>query len=265
MVFLCSAVFFLIMIFPSDAFAWGPMTHVYLATEVLNLPALATILAPSVYALLQRYREDFIYGNLMADSIIAKKHVPLEKHPHNWDVAASLLDDASVDHEQAFCLGYLCHLAADTVAHGPFTHERTNMVHALMEFRADSFVQAAHWQKAVTITPSVRKRGDAFLNGRLQTVFLSFSTNAMLFRSSIAVSGVGRMGRNIKEFSGMNSALTQYGSSEEIECMQQDSLQRMVEILTDPRNAPVRSLDPVGSLRPGRFMKLLLSGSSRIG
>ena len=74
---LCLFITFCILLVPSWAFAWGPLTHMYLGSEVI---ALAPAIPAAVYALIRRYKCDFLYGNIMADSVLGKKHLPFERH-----------------------------------------------------------------------------------------------------------------------------------------------------------------------------------------
>ena len=83
--------FLLVILFialPSAAFAWGPLTHVYLGSEIYYL---GSLLPAGIYALIKKYKSDFLYGNLMADIIFGKKYLPDEKSSHSWDVALGLL------------------------------------------------------------------------------------------------------------------------------------------------------------------------------
>src|SRR5512139_1261957 len=97
---------------PSLSYAWGPLTHSYFANEIFSY---APLIPAAVLALLRKYRQDFLYGSLMADMILGKSHLPDSKSSHSWDVALNLLKQARTGPEKAFVYGYLCHLAADTV------------------------------------------------------------------------------------------------------------------------------------------------------
>ena len=81
-----------------------------------NLPVLPAAIAD----LLRAYPFDFLYGNIAADSSIAKHYAPLGRHCHYWHVGQEIHDLAESDALRAFGLGYLCHLSADTVAHNYF-------------------------------------------------------------------------------------------------------------------------------------------------
>ena len=107
----------LIALLPAVAHAWTPGTHIYLGESVLA--NLAQLPAP-VGDLLRAFPFDFLYGNIAADSSMAKKYAPVGRHCHYWHVGQEIHDLAETDALRAFGLGYLCHLAADTVAHNFF-------------------------------------------------------------------------------------------------------------------------------------------------
>src|SRR4026207_2406193 len=61
------------LLVPTAAHAWTPGTHIYLGESVLaNLALLPTAVAD----LLRAYPFDFLYGNIAADSSIAKSYAP---------------------------------------------------------------------------------------------------------------------------------------------------------------------------------------------
>lgn len=115
------AVALLALAFPDSAHAWTPGTHVYLGESLLaNLHLLPVATAE----LLRAFPFDFLYGNIAADSSIAKKYAPVGRHSHYWQVGQEIHDLAESDALRAFGLGYLCHLAADVVAHNFFVPRR---------------------------------------------------------------------------------------------------------------------------------------------
>src|SRR5512145_1180784 len=153
--------FFLI---PDLALAWGPLTHMYLGNEIFSY---GPLIPAGIYALIRKYRQDFLYGNLMADSIIGKKYLPDDKSSHSWEVALRLLKHAETDAEKAFAYGYLCHLAADTVAHEILTEDMQNMEHTWAELKADSMIKKTYWLQAVTFSRAVQRRNDLFMENSL--------------------------------------------------------------------------------------------------
>ena len=106
-----------LLLLPEDARAWTPGTHIYLGESVL---ANLSYLPAAVAELLRANPFDFLYGNIAADSSIAKHYAPLGRHCHYWHVGQEIHDLASSDSLRAFGYGYLSHLAADTIAHNYF-------------------------------------------------------------------------------------------------------------------------------------------------
>src|SRR5512134_457428 len=109
------------LLVPAAAFAWGPLTHIYLGNELFSLGAL---LPAGILEVIRRYRKDFLYGNIMADIIIGKKYLPDDKCSHSWEVGFDLLRAAKTPQQKSFVYGYLSHLAADTVAHHSYTADK---------------------------------------------------------------------------------------------------------------------------------------------
>jgi hypothetical protein len=68
-----------LLAFPDAAHAWTPGTHIYLGETVL---ANLAVLPSGVADLLRAYPFDFLYGNIAADSSIAKHYAPLGRHCH---------------------------------------------------------------------------------------------------------------------------------------------------------------------------------------
>lgn len=183
MVFIFSLIIFIFL--PSFAFAWGPMTHVYLGSELYSY---APLIPAGIMALLRKYRQDFLYGNLMADMIIGKKYLPDDKSSHSWETGLKLLEQSKNGSEKAFVYGYLSHLAADTVAHETLTENKHDMGHTLIELRADSMINKVHWLQSVTISRDVQMRNDVFLKGSLESFIFSFNTNKRIYKGMVFLS-----------------------------------------------------------------------------
>ena len=102
------------MLFPTDAWAWTPGTHVFLGDALLrNL----SFVPHTIAELLAAYPTDFLYGSIAADTSIAKKYAEVGRHCHSWRVGLEIHNEAEPPALRAFGLGYLAHLAADVVAH----------------------------------------------------------------------------------------------------------------------------------------------------
>src|ERR1043166_1655441 len=127
---------------PAAAHAWSPGTHVFLGETIL---ANLQLLPPSVATLLQAFPYDFLYGSIAPDTSIAKKYVPPGRHSHFWHVGQETFDFAGSDALRAFGLGYLSHLAADTIAHNYYvprqlvlTASTRSMGHSYWESRVET-------------------------------------------------------------------------------------------------------------------------------
>ncbi|BCB96372.1 hypothetical protein JZK55_12940 [Dissulfurispira thermophila] len=183
MIFFMSLVGFLLV--PSFSFAWGPLTHIYLGSEIYSY---APLIPAGIMALLRKYRQDFLYGNLMADMILGKKYLPDDKSSHSWDMGLRLMEQAKKGSEKAFVYGYLSHLAADTVAHEALTEDKWNIGHAWIEMKADSLINKTYWLESMTINMAVQRRNDRFLENSLDRFIFSFNTNKRIYKGMVFLS-----------------------------------------------------------------------------
>jgi hypothetical protein len=240
------------LLMPAFAYAWGPLTHIYLGNELFSLGAL---LPAGILEIIRRYRKDFLYGNIMADIIIGKKYLPDEKSSHSWDVGFDLLKAARTQQQKAFVYGYLGHLAADTVAHNSYTVDKRNLGHTILEMKADSIIDKKYWVQAVTIDRKTQMRNDLFLEQSLERLFFSFKTNKRIFKGMVFFSLMNqeRIGNFIDR-----SMLTSLPDREAIELLHQESLDKMIDLLQNFENADVLSASPSGSVHKGRLAKVFL-------
>src|SRR3990172_8476982 len=214
---------------PSFAFAWGPLTHMYLGNELLTC---APLIPAGILALLKKHRQDFLYGNLMADIILGKKYLPEDKSSHSWDVGLKLLDQAKTWPERAFAYGYLSHLAADTVAHETLTDEMGNMGHTWVEMKADSLIDKSYWLQTVMISRAVRKRSDLLLENSLDSYIFSFKTNKRIYKSMVFLSFLNKKRRR-----GVDRQL--------IHDLHEESISRMLELLQNGTESAVLNKNPL--------------------
>jgi hypothetical protein len=227
------------LLIPSVAFAWGPLTHIYLGSEIYYF---STVLPAAVYGLLKKYKEDYLYGNLVADIILAKKYMPLKKNSHNWDVALSLYESSETDTEKAFCLGYMSHLAADTVAHGKYTAGRKVFQHTMLELRADSLIDRSYWFKAVAIDRKVQFRNDAFLEKSLERAIFSFKTNKRIFKGVVALSCLNT---EVPFTDLLYRSLSHGRVDARLKGLHDESLSRIVDVLQNGKASEVLKKDPI--------------------
>ncbi|MDI6890123.1 MAG: zinc dependent phospholipase C family protein [Thermodesulfovibrionales bacterium] len=228
-------IFFLLI--PSLAFAWGPLTHIYFGNEIYYL---GSLLPAWVFNLLRRYREDYLYGNLMADIILAKNLLPSEKNTHSWEVAFSLLESAENPPEKAFSLGYISHLAADTVAHGIYTR-RKSLEHTFLELRADSLIDRRYWLQAVGIGRDIQSRNDKFLERSLERVIFSFKTNKRIFKGMLFLSGLNK--EKFGDFIDRNLLIS--AKKEDVKKLHEESLDRIIDVLRNGNRSAILKKNPI--------------------
>ncbi len=186
-----------ILLYPSDALAWGPLAHLSVSAQALG--QLSTV-GPSIRALLEESGEAFLYGSLAADIVVGKNMARYLYHCHNWRVGFHVFDRAESGAEQAFALGFLAHLAADTVAHNyyvPFktvaSFGKTGARHAYWELRYDQRMDRGLSRLARKVTTRAVRRHDAFLKKTLANAsVLPFGVSRELFRSLLASARLSR-------------------------------------------------------------------------
>lgn len=247
-------ILFILMV-PATAFAWGPLTHIFLGNELFAFSPLIPI---SVMEVIRRYRKDFLYGNIMADIIIGKKYIPDHKNPHTWDVGFDLMQAAEHDQQKAFVYGYLSHLAADTVAHNIYTVDKKNLGHTVMEMKADSIIDKKYWLQAVAIDRKVQTRNDHFLENSLDRFLFSFKTNKRIFKSVVFLSVFSQ--ERIGDFIDRN-LITSLPPRDEIEILHQDSLDRMIDFFQNWEHSEAVKESPRGVVHKGRRIKTFRSAA----
>lgn len=182
----------LLLFLPAEAWAWGPSTHVFLASGILG--DLAAIPLP-LRDLLAAYPYEFLYGNLSADITLAKRYVHYSRHCHRWEMGFALLERGESPRLKSFALGYLSHLAADTLAHNQFvprqllvTSSTANVGHAYWEFRFDSHLASDYLKLAREVVGRDHGAPDELLETVLTQPIFSFRTNKRIFRRMIHLS-----------------------------------------------------------------------------
>lgn len=178
-------------VLPSTAWAWTPGTHIFLGEAVLG--SLAQ-LPKAVAELLANYPVEFLYGSIAADTSIAKKYAPVGRHCHSWAVGLEIYDKAREDSLKSFALGYLAHLAADTVAHNFFVPRyliiasRTSGVgHSYWESRFETHLGQGYSRRAREVILRDHSRSDDHLDRILSPTIFSTHTNRRLFRGMVYV------------------------------------------------------------------------------
>ena len=177
---------------PDCAWAWTPGTHIFLGEAVLRS---LTMLPATVAELLHAFPYDFLYGSIAADSSMAKKYAPAGRHCHAWHVGLEIHEKARDEPLRSFALGYLAHLAADTVAHNFFvphqltvTSSTASLGHSYWESRFETHIGERPGRRARQIIQLDHSRADSLLDRVLSPTIFSTHTNRRIFRGMVMVS-----------------------------------------------------------------------------
>ncbi|KWT92041.1 zinc dependent phospholipase C family protein [Candidatus Magnetominusculus xianensis] len=242
---------------PTAGYAWGPLTHMYLGNEVLSFPYL---LPPAIYVIIKKFKEDFLYGNIIADVVLGKKYLPQNGSSHSWEFGFAILDNAHNNQQKAFSYGYLCHLAADTVCHEILTKEKKNIEHTMYEIKADSLINKKYWLQAVAIKRSVQKRNDEFLENSICNTFFSYKANKRIFKSLVFMSLFTSMSFvNLFEKSFFVSCSPPTAA---IKDLTDTSLKRIVDVIANGRDSSVTNYRPAGEIVHGSIYKKFFQNDS---
>jgi len=232
--------FLSIFFIPTAAEAWGPLTHVYLGTQVLETGA--ALIPAGIYAILRKYRNDYLYGNLSADIILGRRFQGPAKNSHNWDIAWELLGSSKSDRQKAFAYGYLMHLCADTVVHN-LERSRIPFSHSLLEIKSDSMVDKEYRTVLKKLDNRMQNRNDIFLEKRLESLFFSFKTNKRIFKGFLVLS---RIPSYTPVSSFIDNRFPYEITAGNISGFQQEALVRMLELLNNGRESEVLKEQPLG-------------------
>jgi hypothetical protein len=191
--------------------AWGPGNHLEFATRTLRA---RRKLAPEVARLLRAEPSAFLYGNIAADIINFKGYGGHYNHCHRWTIVAEMRARATCPAEHAFALGYLAHLAADTIAHNHFVpyhlarYARSKgLGHLYWEMRADGAVSEAIWSVIARLKADRSLDAlDELVNQAVPHKAFSMRTNKLLFNRVLLSSERDRWRRGVARLQGLSSA-----------------------------------------------------------
>ncbi len=136
--------------------------------------------------MIKLYKDYFIYGNIIPDTVIGKKYLPQEKNPHSWKTGFMLLNKAKTPEEKSFAYGFLTHLAADAVLHNEI-RELNSFQHIIFEIKADRIVDRFYWLQIMSINKKVKKISERFFEQTLLKP-VSFKTSKKIYKSLIFLS-----------------------------------------------------------------------------
>ncbi len=182
---------------PEPLYAWGPGTHIALGEMVLGA---LHLLPPAVRALIDAWPIHYLYGSVAPDISFAKKYVPQGRHCHNWHVGEEIYRTAETDALRAVGLGYLSHLAADTIAHNLYvprqlllTSTTAAIGHTYWEHRMDVHLGRDFIDKSQRLVLGHdHEDADELFDRVLSSTLFSFRTNRRIFRGMIKAQGDAR-------------------------------------------------------------------------
>jgi hypothetical protein len=211
------------------------------------------LVPPAIRALLERYPLHFLYGSVAADISFAKKYVPEGRHCHNWHVGEEIFSSAPSERLTAVGLGYLSHLAADTIAHNIFvprqlllTSTTQALGHTYWEHRMDMHVGEEFLSLARhVVVDHDHSEADALFDDVLSRTIFSFGTNRRIFRGMIRFQGHERW----QGVFGQVLANSRFDlPSPIVDRYFELSFEHIIGYLRDREKSTAALLDPVGDL-----------------
>lgn len=241
--YICASFFF----FESTAHAYGPVTHIYLGTQALGGLAL---LAPPLARILYEHSHAFLYGNVAADVIIAKNLADEERHCHNWSVGFGVLEEAQTDAQKAFAWGYLCHLAADVVAHNYFVpwklatgFSARTTGHAYWEIRLDQKIPGDAWERVHQLSQEPLQEHHELLSRTIEGTLFKFETNLTLFNGMLFIQRLKRWKTLLDRVERRSKWTLSDQDTRELLYL---SERAVMQLLTQGQDAPICQADPTG-------------------
>ncbi len=245
---LALAILLALMLTPGVAHAWTPGTHIFLGEAVMrSLP----LLPSSISELLAAFPYDFLYGSIAADTSIAKKYAAAGRHCHSWNVGFEIHNSAESEPLRAFGLGYLAHLAADSVAHNYFvphqltiTSSTAALGHSYWESRFDMHIGERFSRTAKQLILRDHTHSDEHLDRILSPTIFSTPTNRRIFRGMVYVADSEswqRIFHLVEEKSRWDLA------EREVETYMARAFDYIIDLMTRLDHADVYKLDPAGT------------------
>jgi hypothetical protein len=242
------AILLALMLTPAVAHAWTPGTHIFLGEAVMrSLP----LLPSSISELLAAFPYDFLYGSIAADTSMAKKYAAAGRHCHSWNVGFEIHNNAESEPLRAFGLGYLAHLAADSVAHNYFvphqltiTSSTAALGHSYWESRFDMHIGERFSRTAKQLILRDHTHSDEHLDRILSPTIFSTSTNRRIFRGMVYVADSEswqRIFHLVEEKSRWDLA------EREVETYMARAFDYIIDLMTRLDHADVYKLDPAGT------------------
>jgi zinc dependent phospholipase C len=179
---------------------WGPGVHIETSLYILES---LLLIAPFARKIIQAYPYAFIYGSVAPDMVFGKRYMTHERNNHNWDNGFRVFRMAEGDRQKSFALGYLTHLAADTVAHNMYVPDRMidindDRSHMMQELVFDAALDDQVWKIAQQVARKHYPECNRLLRKNLPRTPLPKIVNQELFRSGVLLVRFGGWERIIR-------------------------------------------------------------------
>lgn len=237
-----------VALFPADAWAWGPITHIVHGSTVLES---LHLLPPAVASLLAAHREPYLYGCVGADIIQAKAYTrSVATHCHRWPVAWNIVGSAQTDGELAFAWGYMTHLAADIISHNHFvplhlvlSFDGRTSGHAYWEARVDGLQGQLYADRLRRVLTQRYDDCDGLVDRVVEHTLFSFRTNKRIFDSLMGLTKLDRWQRLVRT---VNDRSRFRLTRDTVEAYNRACVASAVDLLTNRKQSYTQAQDPTG-------------------
>jgi hypothetical protein len=236
------------LVWPAEAFAWGPVTHLVHGSQVL---ADLSTLAPPLQEILRTHRLAYLYGCVAADIIQAKKYTrSLYTHCHCWPVGWQIVESARNERQEAFAWGYVSHLAADVFSHNHYvpvqlivSYPARTLGHLYWEARFDAAQRRDRWRLLRSVLQHRFDDCDALVERVVERTLFSFRTNKRIFSSVMALQQLHQWQEMVRRLGARSRYPLPAAAIERFNTLCVDSIG---ELLVRGRQSACQHADPTG-------------------
>jgi len=233
---------------PAAALAWGPATHIFIDYFVLaNLKLISTLWA----GLIAANSLDFFYGSIAPDIFIGKGSKARNNHCHNWSVGWQVMEQAATPSQQSFACGYLCHLAADVIAHNFYVPSQlyqtitpTRVGHVYWEAGSEAALDKRLTQVASKVISEHHRENDTLLMSVWKQRKFIYQARRQVLKTTLLLANLKSWRRL---FQATKKPSTLQPDEKYLRLLQNTSLGAVLHFLKAPKASLVTSYDPVGS------------------
>ena len=169
---------------------------------------------------------------------------------HRWGVGQKIFKNAVTDRQRACAYGYMCHLAADTVAHNYYVPHKiilsfatVTMKHAYWEMRFETFVEKDIWELAREVCRADHQANDKLLRSVLTTTIFSFGTNKRIFNSIMLLSRLEKWQKVMQTLS--TNSRYKLAETDRDEYLKLTG-EAVLDFLQNPKESRLLEIDPTG-------------------